>query len=284
MSLLSVPFVRFPLVASSPTCSLSRPSASSTNLAVTRSNPCTSAHWSGMSGCLANPTPHTGYEPNFCTFMNEEHTPINLADSHRNFPRRGDATIISTTEDPEGFQHSGASSSSKLTAASIIPTVLGSLGNKLWKQWRDCESADSRNGMQEPGANLDRESVVSTLVSSQSKGKRDRDKNVVHSLRDNKSPQNPWTESWLGRPRRENGLSRNCMKLKQKLRRGIGKREILTSLFRRSIRSLNLNDCSFIKQVDGQIRHKETKSVCMENWNWEIDSSKKILQEIANKL
>ena len=47
------------MISRFPTCSLSRPSASSTPLAVTRSNPCTSAQWSGMSGCLANPTPHT---------------------------------------------------------------------------------------------------------------------------------------------------------------------------------------------------------------------------------
>ena len=49
-----------------------------------------------MSGWLANPTPHTGNEPNFNSNMNEEHTPINLPDSHRSFPCRDDATIIST--------------------------------------------------------------------------------------------------------------------------------------------------------------------------------------------
>ena len=94
---------------------------------------CASDHWSGMSGCLANPTPHSGYEPNFYSYMNEEHTQINLPDSHRSFPRRDDATIISTTEDPEGFPHSGAPSSSKQTAASRVPTLLGSWGNSLWK-------------------------------------------------------------------------------------------------------------------------------------------------------
>ena len=184
MPLCNVLFVRFPSVASSPICSLSRPSASSTSLERSRINPCASAHWSGMSGCLANATPHTGYEPNFHTYRNEEYTPINLPDSHRNFPRR-DATIITTAEDP------GASSSSKQTEASRVPTMLGSLGNSFWKQWRDHESVDSRNGIQETGANLDRESVVSAIFSSQSKGKRDRDQNVVHSLGDGKSPQNP---------------------------------------------------------------------------------------------
>ena len=93
---------RFPPVASSPISSLSRPSASWTSLQMSRTTPCASARWSGRSGCLANPTPHTNFEPNFYTNMNEEHTPFNLPDSHRNFPRSDDATIISTTEDPEG--------------------------------------------------------------------------------------------------------------------------------------------------------------------------------------
>ena len=136
-----------------------------------------------MSGYLANPTPNTGYEPNFYSYMNEEHTPINLPDSHRSFQCRDDAT-----EDPEGFPHSGASSS-KQTAASRVPTMFGSRGASLWKQWP--ESVDSRASIQETGANVDRESVVPTIFSSQSKGRRDRDQNVMHSLRERTSPQNP---------------------------------------------------------------------------------------------
>ena len=166
-SSLGVPFVRFSLVASSPTCSLSRPSASSTLLERSRIN-----HLP-LCSLLGQSDSHTGYLPNFCTYINEEHTPMNLPDSHWNFPRRDGATIISTTEDPEGSQHSGASSSSKQTAASRVPTMSGSLGNSLWEQCRDHESVDSRNGIQETGANWDRESVVSTVFSSQSKRKRE---------------------------------------------------------------------------------------------------------------
>ena len=88
--------------------------------------------------------------------------------------------------DPEGFQHSGASTSGKQTAASTVLTMLVFFffGNGCRKQWRE-----------------DRE----ILVSSQSKKKRDRDQNVVHSWREINYSQNPWTESWLGSPRRENG-------------------------------------------------------------------------------
>ena len=39
---------------------VSRPSAFSTSFGGSRQEPCASAHWSGMSGCLANPTPNKG--------------------------------------------------------------------------------------------------------------------------------------------------------------------------------------------------------------------------------
>ena len=73
-------------------------------------------------------------------------------------------------------------------AASRVPTVLGSLGDCFWKQLTDRESVDGRNSIRETGADQDKETVVSTR--SELKGKRDRDKNVVRSLRD-RSPQNP---------------------------------------------------------------------------------------------
>ena len=66
--------------------------------------------------------------------------------------------------------------------------MLGSLGASLWRQWRDYESVDSRASIQETGADVDGESVVPTIFNSQSKGKRDRDQNVVRSLKDRKSP------------------------------------------------------------------------------------------------
>ena len=74
------------------------------------------------------------------------------------------------------------------------------------------------------------------------------------------------------------------MKLKLRLRQEIEKREIPTLLFRRSIKNLNLNDFNYTKSVDGQIRLRETRLACMENWNWEMDSSKKIMQGIVKEL
>ena len=40
-------------------CPTSRTSATSTSFGDSGQNPCASARWSGMSGCLANPTPNT---------------------------------------------------------------------------------------------------------------------------------------------------------------------------------------------------------------------------------
>ena len=48
----------------------------------------------------------------------------------------------------------------------------------------DYELVDSHNSIQKTGADPDTETVVSTLVRSESKGQRDRDQNVVQSLRD----------------------------------------------------------------------------------------------------
>ena len=51
-----------------------------------------------------------------------------------------------------------------------------------------------------------------------------------------------------------------------------------------SIMSSHLNDVRYNKQIDGQIQLKEKKSDCMQNWNWQMGSSKKSIQGIVKKL
>ena len=114
------------------------------------------------------------YEPKFCVDANDKHTPINLPNSNGIFPHDCNATIAATSKEPDVPLHSGAYSSSKHTAAA----------NYLWKQLADDESVDSRNSIGETGADLDRDTSVSTLLRTESRGKRDRDQNVVQSLRD----------------------------------------------------------------------------------------------------
>ena len=136
-------------------------------------------------GCLAEwltQLTNQGYEPNpsnFFSYMDTEHTPIHLSDSHHDSQCQDDATVTSTT-DPEGLPRSGASSSSKHTAACRVRPTLGPPSR--WKQMADYVLG--RPGLQETVAISDRDSVATTIFSSQSKGKRDRDTNVVHSLKD----------------------------------------------------------------------------------------------------
>ena len=147
-------------------------SASTTSMGRSfRENPCEPARCSGMSGRMANPAPNTGYEPtpsNFFSYMDTEHTPIHLPDSHHDFQCQDDAAVISTT-DPEGLPRSGASSSSKQTAAGRVPSMFGPCC--LWKQMAGHVSG--RPGLQEIGWFRTEYLLQQRFSKSQTKGKRD---------------------------------------------------------------------------------------------------------------
>ena len=221
MSLLGVPVSRFPPIASSPTCSLSRPSASSTPLVRTRSPPCASAPWGGMSGYLANPTPDTGYESKFCVDASDEHTPINLTESNRNFSHDYDATIA-TTENLDVPRHYGAASIFQHTVAvSRVPTLSkqGSLGNSLTKVLAEYDSVGSRNSIWETCADPDRETVVSTLFRSESKAKREIENKKLCNRQVTGKISTKSLNGKLYWPSLErHGLCKNCMKLREKWR------------------------------------------------------------------
>ena len=174
MSLLNIPHCQFPRVLSSPTSPPSRSSASSASRARScRNSPSASARWSGR---MADQAPNSGHEPklsNFFSCMDTVHTPIHFPDRHHDFQNQHDATVISTI-DPEGLPHSGASSSSKTAASSFFFTFRPP---SLWKQMADHVST------RPPG------NWGNFVESSQSKGKRDRDTNVVHSLEDRENLQ-----------------------------------------------------------------------------------------------
>ena len=90
----------------------------------------------------------------------------------------------------------------------------------------------SRTSIKETCADMDHETVVSSLFVSVSKVKRDRDQNVVHTLRETS------LNGKLNWPCEEkNWLSKNYMKLRQTWRSNIGKREIRILFFMRSIKS-----------------------------------------------
>ena len=94
-----------------------------------------------------------------------QHADLPLTDSNRNFPHDSNATIAVTSKEPDVPRHSGTTSSRHTAAASRVPTVSGgSLGICLWKQFADCESVESRNSIWATGADVDRETAVSTFL------------------------------------------------------------------------------------------------------------------------
>ena len=113
------------------------------------------------------------------------------------FPQEYDATITAS-EDLNLPRHSGASSSIQHSAASRVPTLskLGASGTGLTKVLADRDSVVGRTGIKETCADMDRDTVVSSLFEPLSKGKRDRDlKRCANIKRQAKSPQNPFAES-----------------------------------------------------------------------------------------
>ena len=177
MSLLGVPLTPFLPVFSSPSTAQTTPATSPAQSTGIRLHPCATPLGDGLSGRLAGPIPNTN-QPKFCIDVDSEHTPINVPSRNMSFQQEYDATIAAS-EDTNLPRHSVASSSSQHSAASSVPTLskLGSVRTCSRKLLADFGAVVSRTCIQETCADMDRETVVS-------KTKRDRDQNVVQSLRD----------------------------------------------------------------------------------------------------
>ena len=267
MSLLNVPFVRFPSVLSLPTASSSKrqPNPWQGVVAKAQARPLAGvslAEWLTQTrhrfraqarqllqlhGSGAHADQYPWQPPQFPVPRRRHHIPTS----------------------PEGFPNSRASSSSKQAAASRVPPMFGP--SSLWKQGA-CH-VSSRSGLQETGAELDRESVGATIFSSQSKGKkRDRDTNVVHSLKDKENLQKIFERKVDLAVQGERAAQQKKFEAEAKVdARNWEKRN---------------SDIAFreINQEFESQRYQLQQAACMENWNWGIDSSKKIMQGIAKKL
>ena len=165
---------------------------------------------------------------------------------------------------PEGLPNSEAfQQQPKKKEDSRVSSVFGHPGLGKLSACR----VSGRPGLQETGAEMDRESVATTLFQFTVDRKGDRDTNVAHSLRDRKISKRSLNGKLTWPSEEREKLSKNFIRLRLRLRREIGKREILISHVKRSIKNVNLCDFSYIKQVDGQIRLREIRLVCDENWN-----------------
>ena len=101
--------------------------------------------------------------------------------------------------------------------------------------------------------------LFQVFFGSVSKVKRNRDQHVVQTLRGRKVSTKSLNGELNWPSEEKNWLSKDYTKLRQTWRSNIGKREILTLLFMRSIRSSNPNDYNYNKRINGLIRIKTTK-------------------------
>ena len=212
MSMLSVPFVPFPSLLSSSSASPSRSTPTVQTRTRSRWLPSSApaSHWR-ESGRLTDSAPNTGYEPNF-------------ADVSRNIASEFGIPL--------------ALSGSRKAAASKVSFLFGHTCSRE----TGVGHVSSRSSHQETEADLDRESVATTIIISESRGKRDRELNFVHAWIDRDDLQKIF-ERELTRPFRERKrLNKNCIMLKWRLTRRIGRSEIWIILFRRSIKNFNLSD------------------------------------------
>ena len=252
MSLLNFPYRPFPRVLSSPSAPSSRISASTRSTARSWWNsPSAPARWS-ESGRMADSAPNTGFEPKLANFFGHtdlEHTPINIPDSHHDFLCPDDVTMIPTS--PEGLPNSEAFTSSQKAVASRVSSLFGHLSLCVGSSWPPGDWG--RVGQR----------ICCNNASQFKREKRSRHKRCACVERQ-KIPKRSLNGklTWPSEER-ERGSAKNCIRLRQRLRREIGKRDILILLFRRSIKNLSLSDFSYTMQADGEIRLREIELACM---------------------
>ena len=165
MSLLNVPFRPFPPIFSSPTCSLTRPSASSAPLTGIRRPACATplvvwSVWpSGQSDHRQVESPSSASMSVTSTRRSTSPaaTGISRTITTQLSPQLRILIHLDTPELQAAAMHTAA--------ASRVPAIskLVSLRNSFTKVLADFDSVDSRNGIMKTCADLDRETVVSTL-------------------------------------------------------------------------------------------------------------------------
>ena len=168
MSMLNVSLSHFPCLLSSPSAHLSRLSTCTTPIGRSPHNgPSAPARWSESGQWPIQPkTQATSPSLPTSSVAWIRSTPMIFPDSHHDFRKLRRHRIDS---------HLCRRTISKHTAAASR-----SMPGRIWKQ--NADHVSRRPSYQETG--VDTESVATTFFSSQSKGNRFRDSNVVHSLRD----------------------------------------------------------------------------------------------------
>ena len=137
---------------------------------------------------------------------------------------------------------------------------LGSLGTSTTKVSVNYGSVASRTGIKETCADMDCETVVSRLFGSVSKAKRDRDQNVVQTLKDRQNLNKTLERNAELAVRGEQLAQHRSYDAEADVEVKHGEKRNSEMFFMRAIRSLNPNDYSWNRRL------KEIKQACMESW------------------
>ena len=264
MSLLGVPVSRFPPIASSPTCSrVTTFSLVHTPLVRTRSPPCASAPWGGMSWLSGqSDSRHRLWVQVLRRCQRRAHAdqphrkqqgflPRLRRDNRHHWESWCTSTLWSGKHIPA---HSGSKQSSHRGRNKVHWEIA------LRKCWRSMILLAVVIASGKPvQTQIEKPLYPRCLGLNQRRRERSRTKSCAIVKRQRKSPQNLWTESCIGRPWRDMGSAKIVWSWGRSGGNNIGERKIQTLLFMRSIRSSNLNDFSYNKQIDGQIGLKEIK-------------------------
>ena len=150
----------------------------------------------------------------------------------------------------------------------------------------DGDSLPSRTSIKETCADIDRETVLSSLLGSTSKGKRDRDQNVVQAWRDRQNLHKILERNAELAVRGEKLAQQRLCWADVEVTHW-EKRNSDLALILRSIRSSSPNDYSYNRLINGLIRLKEIKiSLYRENQTkdcQEIDELRRICCEETDR-
>ena len=103
-----------------------------------RPNPCATSLLDGQSGHLADSTPTTVYEPNFCIDVSSEHTPINFTSRRNSFNFENDLTnTVAASEDSDHLPQRSAASGSQHSQPALSPRCLVQ-GNEFVASVEEC--------------------------------------------------------------------------------------------------------------------------------------------------
>ena len=127
----------------------------------------------------------------------------------------------------------------------------------------DYYSVASRTSIKETCADIDRETVVSSVLGSVSKENRDRDQNDVQTLRDRQNLHNILERKDELAARGEKLAQQRLYEAEADVEVEHWEEDIPILLIMRSIRSSSPNDYSYNRRFNGLIRLKETKQACL---------------------